>query len=181
MISFRLGWVWDEPSALKRQNPARGRVRVRVKEWSWLPRGSGTVVLWVLLHRRGGLRLYLGQLPSCGALKGGSKQFIHEPRHRLSPVTGFMVQGADHALRDAGHVVPGSGHDEVKSPVKWWASRSCNTGLMTIALGQAMPAWRYSGRQQLRAVSVQGSSWTSLHSWELIQSRPKMCPISGYH
>ena len=54
-------------------------------------------------------------LPAAAALKGGGQQFIHESRHRLLPVAGFMIKGADQTPVNAGHVVAVPGHRMVMS------------------------------------------------------------------
>lgn len=59
-----------------------------------------------LLRSASGVR----DLPAGGALEGGGQQFIHKTGHRFAPMPGLMVEGAHHMARDAGHVVPWSGH-----------------------------------------------------------------------
>ena len=72
----------------------------------------------VIVRLHHGVGLCLGEPPSRCALEGSGKEFVHEPGHGLAPVTSFMVEGTDHVPRDAGHVVPGSGHGEGEDTAK---------------------------------------------------------------
>jgi hypothetical protein len=55
------------------------------------------------------------QLPTGGALEGGGQQFIKKLGHWLAPCLGFMMERTHQIPRDAGHVVPWSGHWNVEA------------------------------------------------------------------
>lgn len=109
MGSFGLVGGWERP-CLKRQNPALGRVCEYEERDAWWrsARRVSLIVVGVLLQVGGGP----GDLPARSAVEGSEEQFIHEARHRLAPVPGFVIEGAHEFAVDAGRVVGSPGHKD---------------------------------------------------------------------